>query len=191
MTFYYSARGTFDRYCSNDGIPWEKYLEWSRLTNLTELVSVDSMLNEDLVKPKRDNVTDWDNILVDDYYETRFYWTLDYVLRQMGSCKEFNLLAVVINPTQECKTQKLDDFEFVGYDLLDKEYSVSALTNCGGFDETFLPSELNSFGLVSNYKRAYDIQEKLLQNNPDEDHADTNVIAIWRHLTIGRKKPNR
>lgn len=76
-------------------------------------------------------------------------------------------------------------------ELLDKDYGSSALTNCGGFNETFLPNDLNNFGLLDEYQKAYDIKKRLLENNPEEHHADTNVIAIWRHKSIGRRKPNR
>ena len=39
---------------------------------------------------------------------------------------------------------------------------------------------------VDDYMKAYDIKKCLLKNNPDEYHADTNVVAVWRHQTIGR-----
>ncbi len=74
----------------------------------------------------------------------------------------------------------------LGYDLLDQDFGISALTNCGGFDETFLPEDLNKYGLIDDFAKAYDIKKRLLENNPEEHHADTNVIAVWRHRTIGR-----
>ena len=191
MTFYYTARATYDKDYSEDGISWDKYIKWSKLVQLQELVSVDGCLNEVLVNPDRDNKEDWQNIVVDEFYETGFYTSLDYVLQKMQPTQKFNLLAVVVNPEQDCQNVALTDFEFLGYDLLDYAYNISALSNCGGFDETFLPSELNQFGLIDDYQKAYDIKLKLLQNNPEEHHADTNVIAIWRHITIGRTKPNR
>lgn len=155
---------------------------------MTELVSVDGTLNEVLVEPDRKDAEDWNYIVTDEIYETGFFTSMDYVLRKMHPKEKFNLLAVVIEPKQDCKNVTLNDFEFVGYDLLDKEYGNSALTNCGGFDETFLPSELNPFGLIEDYEKAYDVKSRLLANNPDEHHADTNVIAIWRHKTLGRQK---
>lgn len=165
---------------------WDKYIEWSRLPQLTELISVDGMLNKVLFEPDRNNADEWNYIVTDDHYETGFFTTLDYVLMKAGNVKEFNLLAVVIEPAQDCKAITVDQFVFLGYDLLDKEYSISALSNCGGFDESFLPGELNQFGLVDEYDKAYDIKRKLLENNPQEHHAYTNVIALWRHEKIGR-----
>ena len=188
MTFYYTARGAYNKDYDQDGMSWQKYIEFSRLSHLTELVSVDGMLNEVLVEPDHDNADDWNYIVVDNDYSTGFFTSMDYVLKKIKPIDRFNLLAVVIEPPQDCKFITIEDFEFVGYDLIDKDYSISALTNCGGFDETFLPSDLNIFGLLDDYYKAFDTKNRLLENNPDEHHADTNVIAIWRHKTIGRKK---
>ena len=60
------------------------------------------------------------------------------------------------------------------------------MTNCGGFDETFLPTDLNNVGLIEDYEKAFDIKKKLFENNPDEEHADTQFIAVWRHQIIGQ-----
>lgn len=185
MTFYYTARGAYDKDYGEDGMSWQKYIEFSGLTHLTELVSLDGMLNEVLVEPDRDNEDDWNYIVTDNEYETGFFTTLEYVLQKTKTRDRFNLLAVVIEPTEDCKNVTPDNFEFVGYDLLDKDYSISALANCGGFDETFLPVDQNQYGLVDDYDKAFDIKKRLLENNPEEHHADTNVIAVWRHKTIG------
>ncbi len=191
MTFYYTARGLYNESYNADVMSWDKYIEWSRLNQLIELVSLDGMLNEVLVEPDHNNADDWNEIITDDHYETGFFKTLEYVLSKVGNKGQFNLLTVAIEPTQDCTNIFIDNFEFIGYDLLDKDYSISALTNCGGFDETFLPAELNKFGLLDDYNKAYDIKDKLLKNNPGEHHADTNVIAVWRQNTIGRQKEDK
>lgn len=186
MTFLYTARGAYDKNYSEDGMSWEKYIEWSKLTHLTELVSLDGMLNENLVEPDYDNAEDWNFIHCDGILQTDFYTTLDFVFRRLKVKDKFNLLTVVLEPDQDCKNINVVDFEFVGYDLLDQDFSISALTNCGGFDDTFLSTDLNDKGLIDDFTKAYEIKKLLLENNPDEHHADTNVIAVWRHKTIGR-----
>jgi hypothetical protein len=35
-------------------------------------------------------------------------------------------------------------------------------------------------------KKVYSLMKSFRENNPTEEHADTNVIAIWRHYAIGR-----
>jgi hypothetical protein len=186
MIFLYTARGTYDSIYDEYGMSWEKYIEWSKLTHLTELVSLDGMLNEIIVEPDYDNADDWDCIHVFEQYQTGFFTTLEFVFKRLKPRDKFNLLTVVIEPDQDCKEIKIDDYEFVGYELLDQDFSISALTNCGGFDETFLPTDLNDKGLINDFTKAYEIKKRLLENNPKEHHADTNVIAVWRHKTIGR-----
>jgi hypothetical protein len=185
MTFFYTIRAKFGKALNADDLAWTKYIEWSRLAQLTELVSLDTGLNEVLVEPDRDSDEDWKEIVFEDCRETGFFRTFDYVLRKTKEKMYFNLLAIVIEPESDCSLIQLDDYDFLGYELLDQYYDTSALTNCGGFDETFLPTELNQFGLFTDFERACEVSRLLLENNPMEDHADTNVIAIWRHRTIG------
>ena len=186
MTFLYTARCKFDKTYDNDVVSWDEYIEWSKLTHLTELVSFDVTLNEILVDTYYEDAEDWDYIHVIEQNLTGFFTSLDFVLKRLNKKEKFNLLMVVLEPDQECIKIDVDGFEFVGYDLLDKGFYMSALTNCGGFDETFLPTDLNDKGLIDGLEKAYDIKKRLLENNPCEYHADTNVIAVWRHRTIGR-----
>ena len=186
MTFLYTARRTYDRTYNEDGMSWDKYIEWSKLTHLTELVSLDGMLNEVLVEPDYDNADDWDCIHVVGQSQTGFFTTIDFVFKRLNKREKFNLLTVVLEPEKECSKININEYEFIGYDLLDQDFGISALTNCGGFDETFLPADLNDKGLVEGLEKAYDIKKRLFENNPYEHHADTNVIAVWRHRTIGR-----
>ncbi|MDQ6786902.1 MAG: hypothetical protein M3033_08855 [Acidobacteriota bacterium] len=188
MTFWYGARESFDKLSQTDVMSWDNYIEWSKLNQLKELVSLDGILNGDLVNPDFDNADDWNFILIDEQFQTGFYNSVEYVLKNIETKKKFNLLAVIKEPNEKCELLELADFEFVGYELLDKDYSNSALTNCGGFDETFLPNELNEYGLINDYEKAYDIRKRLVENNPEEHHANCNVFAVWRHKTIGRAK---
>jgi len=184
MIFLYTARGTFDSH--ENKLSWDKYIAWSKLHHLAEVVSLDSQLNKLLVEPDHNDADDWNFIHTVGHTETGFFTTEDYVLRRLEANGKFNLLTVVVEPDQDCKDIAVDGYEFIGYDLLDQYFDISALTNCGGFDETFLPAELNNKGLVDDFVKAYSINQKLLDNNPNEHHADTNVIAVWRHSTIGR-----
>lgn len=70
--------------------------------------------------------------------------------------------------------------EFIGCDLIEEMTQISALTNCGGFPETFSNEELNNRGLIDSFARAKEIQRLLAQNNPDEPHANCELYALWR-----------
>jgi hypothetical protein len=165
---------------------WNEYIEWSKLNHLTELVSLDDMLNPSIIESSHDDENDWNSIHLFENLETGYYTNLDYVKKKITTNEKYNLLTISIEPEEDCQKIIVDDFEFIGYDLLDFDFYISALTNCGGFDETFSPSDLNDKGLIDNFQKAYDIKKRLLDNNPVEFHADTNVIAIWRHKTLGR-----
>lgn len=187
MTFLYAATEIFDNTCDSGSLSWKEYVEWSRLYQLVELVSLDSMLNASLVDPDLGGEEDWSYVHTYGQYVTGFYTSFDFVFSKLKQEGRFNLLAVVVEPNQDCAVVVIDGYEFVGYDLLDKSFGVSALTNCGGFDETFLPSDLNKYGLVSDFLTACDIKKRLPENNPAEYHANTYLIAVWRHKEIGRK----
>ena len=93
----------------------------------------------------------------------------------------------MIKEPKKIKEEQLSrDFDFIGYDLLEKDGNISALTNCGGFDETFKPEEQNKYGLITQYERAKEIQLMLPKNNPNEDHAYCQLFEVWRHKFIGR-----
>ncbi len=188
MEYLYTATETYGPDSDADGSSWTKYIEFSKLTHLTELVSLDGILNGVVFEPDRGDPGDWKFMVVDDVYETGLFNSLDYVLNHIKGKTKFNLLTVVREPNSKCEEINVDGFEFVGYDLIDKGYSTSALANCGGFDETFKPSELNRYGLIDKFGKAYDIRSRLIVNNPEEHHANCYVLAIWRHKSIGRNK---
>ncbi|TXH30417.1 MAG: hypothetical protein E6Q96_01735 [Cyclobacteriaceae bacterium] len=188
MDYWYTATETYDKDYDSDGSSWTKYIEFSKLTHLTELVSLDGMLNGLIFEPDRGENGDWDFIITDNMYETGLFNSLDYVIKNTKDKKRFNLLTVVKEPTEKCEEIKIPNFEFVGYELLDKDYSTSALSNCGGFEETFKSTDLNQYGLIDTFDKAYEIRDRLFKNNPMEHHADCYVLGLWRHKELGRVK---
>jgi hypothetical protein len=183
MTIWYTARNIYND--SDSG--WEKYIKWSGLTQVQEIVSLDSMLNELTFKWDHNIAENWEfQITTPNSYTTDCFSNLSFLLSKLDLKTSFNLLAVQFQPESPCEQISLDGFSFVGYDLLDQYHCNSVLTNCGGFPETFSNGELNKFGLIDNFERAIEVQKNILINNPDENHADTNIWAIWRHNQIGR-----
>ena len=181
----FTARNTYDSEY-NSGFSWQEYLKWSKLYQLKELVSLDGILNDLSFTPDFDSETEWKYIVTDQNVITVFFSSVDYVLEKVKDLKYFNLLAVIKEPKSENANLK-SEYDFIGYDLVEKDGDISALTNCGGFDETFLPQELNQYGLISDYDKAKKIQIELIKNNPEEHHADCYLYEVWRHKTIGRK----
>jgi len=186
MEIAYTARNKFN---PTFGDSWTKYIEWCKLKQLEELISLDAVLCETSFVADLKSTETWENAFdLNSAYFADIYKSISYILSKVGTKTEFNLLAVAFEPNEECGDLKLDNFKFIGYDLLDQDHSTSALTNCGGFEETFNNSELNKNGLIDTYERAVEIKRNLLINNEEEYHADTNLWAVWRHKTIGQKE---
>ena len=165
MTISYTARNIFNK--ADDG--WKKYIEFSGLTQADEIVSLDCSLNDSVLKFDSNSEKDWKFALTipDNCNFTDCYSSLDYVLSKTKDKKEFDLLAVCFEPTTSCNNFAVDGFTFIGYDLLDQSHGNSALTNCGGAPDVFANSELNKFGLIDNFDRAKEIQEKLFETCPE------------------------
>jgi hypothetical protein len=183
MNIYYTATSKFDpttqRTYQGIDMNWPGYISWSKLHHVKEVITLDGILGQKVVK--RDNQLDA-NFLVWEDFVPLLYTSKEYLLSKVAGQdpQSYNLLAVTKEPTTPCETIHLAGFEFIGYDLLDVHGDISALTNCGGFDNTFLPNDLNEYGLLSTYEKAYTTKEKLFENNPEEPHATCNVWAIWR-----------
>jgi hypothetical protein len=157
---------------------WDKYIQWSKLSQLTEVVSLDGCLCANVLKDLIDE--DWKHNVQEDF-KTDLFWDLDYLLERVSKMTDLNILALVCEPaTDAAKLFQDARFEFVGYDLVDQDISISALTNCGGFDLAFQPSELSYFGLLTDLVRAKEVKASLIEHYSMEHHAHCNIWAIWK-----------
>ena len=77
MTFLYTALNVFDKSSRKYGRGWDDYIKWSKLTHLTEVISLDSMLNETLVEPDYNSADDWSFIHLIGQLQTGFLPTLN------------------------------------------------------------------------------------------------------------------
>jgi hypothetical protein len=163
-------------FAASDGTKWQRYIEWSGLTQLVELVSLDPMLCPPILRDTK--VEYWPHI-VNENYMLAFFLDADFLRQQVVNIHRKNLLCVFRNPP-EPPIQPDSSFDFVGYDLVDIEHSTSALTNCGGFPDVFSNSELSKFGLFTDFNRAVHTQKLLRQKYPEEPHAQCHLWAIFR-----------
>lgn len=180
MTPWFAATERFDPLT---GEAWEKYVAWSGLTQLEELVSLDSMLNPPVLKEMKDEY--WPHVVNEDFM-FGFFLDLAFLRAQLADAQNYNLLCVYRDPDAEPTLPSLEglSFEFLGYDLVDVEGGVSALTNCGGFPDVFRNHEISAKGLLKSYERAVEVQAKLRQLHPEEHHADCHVWAIARAVEL-------
>ena len=171
-----------ERFTSRGGEAWQKYVAWSRLGHLDEVVSLDPILCPTLLPEIKDEY--WPYIVNEDFM-LNFFVDLDFLLNQISCARERNLLCVYRNPVGPPPPYKGSlNFEFLGYDLIDVQGSASALTNCGGFPGVFENSELSSKGLLTSHERASKVQADLRTKHPKEHHADCHVWAISRAVAL-------
>lgn len=164
---------------------FEKY---SNLTHIQEVLSLDGMLSEPAFEADKQSVEYWDFVVSDGICHTNFYSSLAYVLERTEFKNPFNLFAIIYEP-DETKSRHLDnEYEFVGYDLLDKPgFEISVLTNRWPLFDEINPRDLNANGILNDYKIAKTAQKNLKKKHPVESHADCGLFEVWRHKTIGRK----
>jgi len=171
-----------ERFTSRGGVAWEKYVAWSSLKHLDEVVSLDPMLCPTLLPQIKDHY--WPHIVNEDFM-LNFFVDLEFLLEQLTDTRERNVLCVHRNPeSQPPPYDGRGDFEFLGYDLVDVHGSASALTNCGGFPDVFDNKELSSMGLLTSHSRAFKVQADLRAKHPEEHHANCHVWAISRAVAL-------
>jgi hypothetical protein len=176
MIPWFIATEQFDK--SDAG--WAKYIAWSGLEQLEEVVSLDSSFCPTVLP---DIKAEYWNYIVNEDFMLHFFTDLDYLRSEIVSILRKNLLCVFRNPFgQPSEAQVPEGFEFIGYDLLDKESGTSALMNCGGFPKAFSNSELSEKGLLRAHERARTVQDALVREYPHEHHADCHLWAIFRAL---------
>ena len=162
----------------DDGSGWTKYCEWAKIPQLKEVVSLDGILCPHLVRDFIDE--DWQHN-VQENYRLNYFYDLNYLLGRISGVKRRNVLGLYRNPeTHISEPPGAGDFKFAGYDLIDEETQISALTNCGGFPLAFSNDELSCYGLISDYTHACRIRERLINQYPNDPHADCELYAIWR-----------
>lgn len=157
---------------------WNKYIQWSGLTQLKEVVSLDRALCPAVLPDTKDEY--WPHIVKEDFM-LRFFLDFDFLSRQIQGIVEKNVLCVFRNPVELPQAPSVANFEFLGYDLLEiGEADISALTNCRGFPDAFANSELSEFGLLTGFDRAQEVQKALRSLHPEEPHANGDIWAIFR-----------
>jgi hypothetical protein len=173
MIPWFIATEKFD----NTDAAWEKYIEWSGLAQLDEVVSVDPVLCPTVLPDIRPDY--WSRIVNEDFM-LNFFTDVDYLRGLVSNIQRKNFLCVVRNPTAHPAVEVPKGFDFVGYDLADIQGSTSALTNCGGFPAAFSNSELSEKGLFSSFARAKQVQDDLRRLYPHEVHANCHLWTIFR-----------
>ena len=115
-----------ERFDPRRGEEWHRYVAWSKLAQLTEVVSLDSNLCPPVVGEIRDE--DWPHIVNEDFM-TNYFTDLEYLLRRCGDIADRNLLCAFRNPeAHPTPPASPHGCRFEGCDLVDIQGGISALT---------------------------------------------------------------
>jgi|SRR5215468_5663053 len=176
MKPWFIATEKFDKTDSG----WDKYIDWSGLKQLDEVVSVGSLCGTVLPDIKSDY---WGHIVNEDYM-LNFFVDEEYLRGLVSHIQRKNFLCVFRNPEFHPSEKIPKGFDFVGYDFVDKDADISALTNCGGFPDAFSNDELSVKGLLTSFDRAKQAQADLRRLHPEDFHADCDLWAIFRSTEL-------
>jgi len=167
-----------ERFDPSDGEKWQKYCDWAKIPGLVEVVSLDSMLCKRLINKIQDE--DWLHI-VNENFRLAYFYDLDYLMQRVQDIPRKSILGLYRNPELHIEVAPGPGvFGFVGYDLIEEQTQISALTNCGGFPDVFGNDELNHFGLIYSFTRACEVRRLLARSYPEDPHADCELYALWR-----------
>src|SRR5215203_3129491 len=95
-----------------DGQRWDKYVEWSGLEQLEELVSLDALLCPTLLPEIREEY--WPYIVNEDFM-LHFFTDFDFLMERVAPIERKNVLCVYRNPTASVDAT-FGEFRFLGYD---------------------------------------------------------------------------
>jgi hypothetical protein len=174
---WFYATHTFS---SQTAAGWEDFIRWSGLVHLARVLSLDIMLCPPLVSELIP--ADWDHNVHADF-RSLYFRHLDYLESRLPPAGPRNLLAILLEPQASAASFFQDGrFALRGYDLVEKETGISALTNCGGFDQAFRASDLSEDGLIADYALSREVQHRLHWYYPNQHHANCELWAVWEML---------
>jgi hypothetical protein len=167
------------RFGPTSGEAWGKYIQWSGLRHISELVSTDTMLCPPVIDELVD--ADWQHNIHADNKIYRFHDCAYLKKRINYDSARHNILAIIERPVSPTVAE--GGFQFCGYDILDSYDSISVLTNCGGFPDIFAASEINRFGLLDDLVRANKIAATLRDKHQADPHCcDCRVWSLCRYI---------
>ncbi len=121
MNVYFTAVRRFD---PSIGDEWARYLDWSKLHHLREVISLDGILCPTIFRQLTRE--DW-NHNVHENCKCDLMWDLDYVLARAAGSTALNVLAIAQQPAQAEVAEFSDPrFVFRGFDLVEVEGSTSS-----------------------------------------------------------------
>jgi len=175
--YYYTAIERFDR---DNGERWLGYTRWLGRTDLVRVVTLDSILCPPVVHMETSE--DWPFVAQEEFM-LDFFTDLDFVRRRVSGHRPSVVIAVARDPSaSDISGFPHPHFEFSGFDIVDAQFTASALLSGCNFPGAFDVSELSSkSGLIASRERAFRIRDVLHRRYPNRNKTQSYVWAIWRY----------
>ena len=181
--YYYTTIEQFD---SGNGERWVGFTRWLGRTDLKRVITLDSALCPTVVHPESAN--DWQFVSKEEFM-LDFFTSLDFVLRRVAGHRPSVVLAVARDPSsEEVERFPHPDFELAGFDVVDTQFTASALLN-NRFPTVITVSKLSAgSGLLKSREWAFKVRDTLRQRHPDREDARCYVWAVWCYTGIPGQK---
>ena len=172
--YYYTAIESFD---PENGERWLGFTRWLGRSDFKRIVTLDSALCPTVVHPQ--SADDWQYVAKEEFM-LDFFTDHGFVLRRTHGRRPSVVIAVKREPSEEdLENFALPHFELAGFDLVDAEFTRSALFN-NRFPNVINISRLSSdSGLLRSREWAFRIRESLKRHYPDQADARCFVWAVW------------
>jgi len=179
--YFFTAIERFD---PGNGDRWVNFTRGLGRTDLKRIITLDTSLCPTVIHPESAN--DWQFVAKEEFM-LDFFTDADFVLQRIGGHRPSTVVAIARDPSREdIDGFPLPDFEFGGFDVVDIQFTGSALFNNrfpGLCDVTRLSQES---GLLKSQDRANRLRDTLHRRYPDREDANCYVWAVWFHTgTIG------
>ncbi|MGO8838312.1 MAG: hypothetical protein ACLQQ0_12890 [Limisphaerales bacterium] len=177
--YYYAA---IERFNPDNGERWVGFTRWLGRTDLTRIITLDSALCPPVVHPE--SADDWQYVAKEEFM-LDFFTDLNFVLRRVTSHRPSTVVAVARDPSaDDINNFPHPDFELAGFDVVDAQFTASALLN-NRFPDVVNVSKLASeSGLIKSREWAGKIRDTLHRRHPDRADARCHVWAVWRYIGI-------
>jgi hypothetical protein len=177
--YYYAA---IERFNPDNGERWKSFTRWLGRSDLARIVTLDNTLCPPVVHPQ--SADDWEFISKEEFM-LDFYTSLEFVLKRVAGHRPSEVIAVARDASlEEVEGFPQPEFEFCGFDLVDTEFSTSALLN-NRFPDVVNVSKLSrESGLIASRELAFQMRDNLRKRYPGRDDAMCCVWAVWRYTGI-------
>ena len=152
-----------------DGDSWRNYCSWRQI-EFERFDSIDGTLRPNLFSEIEDG--DWSHI-VNQNFMLHLMTDLEFANYKKEQIGSGSIVGVLTDAHDE------RDPHFCGYDIIDKYWDVSLLTNWGS-DVSLINERICSNALFASIGVAKVVQEHLLAAHSTDDHvADCQIVSIY------------